>query len=118
MCTTMQQWPEFLLCACFLFGSRSHAMILCYFVVADLDGDGRLSKREIRDVFTKFLATKKRRDRRHAAEGLSYEERDQLQRYTDEFVRHADKNKNGFIELEEFMSAWSSFGDRIDSILS
>jgi len=111
-------WPEFLLCACFLSASKSHAMILSYFVIVDADGNGRLSKKEILDVFTKFLATKKRKDKRHGAEGLTYEERKQLQSYTTEFLKIADKNKNGFVELEEFMGAWSLFGDKLDSILS
>lgn len=112
------QWPEFLLCACFMSASKSNAMILSYFIVTDLDGNGTLSKKEIHEVFTKFLVTKKRQDKRHRAEGLTYEERKQLQDYTTEFIKVADKNNNGLIELEEFMAAWSLFGDRISAILS
>lgn len=98
--------------------SKSNAMILSNFIVTDLDGNGTLSKKEIHEVFTKFLVTKKRQDKRHRAEGLTYEERKQLQDYTSEFIKVADKNSNGLIELEEFMAAWSLFGDRISAILS
>ena len=95
-------------------------MILSYFVVVDADGNGRLSRKEILDVFTKFLATKKRKNKRQqGADGLlTYEEKKHLQNYTADFLKVADKNKNGFVELEEFMAAWSLFGDKIDAILS
>jgi len=91
------------------FGTVKQKLLSSY-LVADRNGDGKLTRREIYRMFKRMLRMKKRAEvpgphAKKMAMKLVPADKERIQEALENFLKLADKDNSGFVSLEEFMAA-------------
>jgi len=105
---------EFIMCECVLRGGADGMNLLAYFLFTDTNGNRRLQHEEMHDAFCELLIRKKKADGGKGT--LRREERRCMEAFAHDFMKAADKDNNGTIELEEFIRGWEVYKELLKFI--
>lgn len=91
------------------FGSVKQKLLSSY-LIADRNGDGRLTTSEISNMFERMLRMKKRAEvpgphAKKMAMKLVPADKERIKKALDNFMKIADKDNSGAVSLDEFMAA-------------